>query len=386
MHHPVSAAILLVGTWCRVMIDQWQEPRADWLPLALAVFRFGMRDGPGSNALHKPYFLTAAEFALIASRARLITLLESKPLTKLTAEDIALIASRSRARLIKLLESTTLTDGEFRKIVATPPSRAELTSLLRERAGAREATIDAAQGNFSFDFYERGRGAQCIGGPPWAILAPPHSSIDHDPRRDAEALFNKNGFGVRSADEEEAARYAKQSHAVQEATGLVWRQYMLRAFDRAIAARRVLLFARIETAWAPFRQLPADLWPSLDVLDWQIGLAGDPGGGLYYAIHAASETPVEKAQVSDETETASQQLTNSSRRQSNQGALDAAIRKRLDEGEQPGLTVPWEQFCDAVLDDTNGWVDRKQRRAKRSYGDKTIKRIVKEQRRDKQDK
>ena len=70
----------------------------------------------------------------------------------------------------------------------------------------------------------------------------------------------------------------------------------------------------------------------------------------------------------------------------NKSALAAAIKKRLSAGENPAATVPWDQFCDAVRDDTNGWVDRKQRKFKWGYGDKTIKRIVKQVERDKRDK
>jgi hypothetical protein len=57
-------------------------------------------------------------------------------------------------------------------------------------------------------------------------------------------------------------------------------------------------------------------------------------------------------------------------------ARDAAISNRLTRGEQPGSTVPWKQFCDSVRDDCDGWADRKQKRPKRGFGDRTIKRVA----------
>jgi hypothetical protein len=44
---------------------------------------------------------------------------------------------------------------------------------------------------------------------------------------------------------------------------------------------------------------------------------------------------------------------------------------------QPGRTVPWDAFCDTIRDNCDGWRDRKDRKPKRGFGDKTIKRFVK---------
>jgi hypothetical protein len=70
----------------------------------------------------------------------------------------------------------------------------------------------------------------------------------------------------------------------------------------------------------------------------------------------------------------------------NERALAAAIKKRLSAGEEPGVTVQWNQFCDAIRDAADGWADPKKTKLKRGYGDKTIKRIVAQVRMDKQDK
>jgi hypothetical protein len=70
---------------------------------------------------------------------------------------------------------------------------------------------------------------------------------------------------------------------------------------------------------------------------------------------------------------------------SDQNALVAAVTKQLA-GAQPGRTVPWTAFCDAVRDECDVWTDRPHRIAKRGYSDKTIHRIVTELRRLKPDK
>ncbi len=40
-------------------------------------------------------------------------------------------------------------------------------------------------------------------------------------------------------------------------------------------------------------------------------------------------------------------------------ALAVAVAKRLDDGDQPGRTVQWKTFCDAVRDDCAGWTNLK---------------------------
>jgi hypothetical protein len=56
--------------------------------------------------------------------------------------------------------------------------------------------------------------------------------------------------------------------------------------------------------------------------------------------------------------------------------LAAAITRRLAEGDRPGVTVQWKQFCDRVRDDLGGWADRKNGRPKRGYSQKSIQRAV----------
>ena len=80
-----------------------------------------------------------------------------------------------------------------------------------------------------------------------------------DPMVAAETGTNAEGF-VR-IDDEQAARQSNRYRAVREAAGLVWRQFMLRAFDRAVSTKAIVLYARRETVSADFEQLPSDVWP-----------------------------------------------------------------------------------------------------------------------------
>jgi hypothetical protein len=168
---------------------------------------------------------------------------------------------------------------------ATAMSLPRLHAILKETSGATRVEIDPSLSTFTFQFVHRG---SIWSGPPWELL----ENIDgpkpsHDPRADAEALFNTGGF-VR-ASPEEAEKAQLEFSAVCKSTGLVWRQLMLREFDRAIAANEVALHARVGSAIVPFSALPSDVWPMLTVLDWQNAIARDPEGILFYSVHAHRE-------------------------------------------------------------------------------------------------
>jgi hypothetical protein len=121
----------------------------------------------------------------------------------------------------------------------------------------------------------------------------PEAPLAIDPRVEAAALFNKEGL-VRISDED-AEYAAQQNRAVREATGLVWRQYMLRAFDRSVAEGGVKIFARVQSTLAPYRELPRDLWARLDVFEWQQGEARDPEGTVYHSIRAVASSAAPSA-------------------------------------------------------------------------------------------
>ena len=165
---------------------------------------------------------------------------------------------------------------------ATASSLPKLLAVLKETSGATRVEIDPALFTFTFHFIQSG---SCWGGPPWALI----ESIDEpktslDPRASAEAFFTKDGLVRVSPEETERARL--EFDAVRRATGLVWRQFMLREFDRAIGANEVASYARIGSAIAPFSALPSDVWRMLTILDWQNAIAHDPEATLLYSVHA----------------------------------------------------------------------------------------------------
>lgn len=206
------------------MPEKSSKPKAGWLPLAKAVFRFGMAD----------------------------------------EEEAAAISS---------------SENGTREATAMPIAKME--AVLKEHSGAVHVEIDPAQCTFVFQFFHNGA---IWGGPPWELLEDIHGARpSHDPRADAEALFNKEDL-VRASDEE-AEQGLREHDAVRRATGLVWRQYMLHEFSRAVAANEIVLFARVGSAIAPYDALPFDVWPLLTILDSQNAIARDPEGLLVYSLH-----------------------------------------------------------------------------------------------------
>jgi hypothetical protein len=246
-----AAATCVLRVWrCALSKKQWGQPELDWLPLSRAVFTFGVAEEGISDALH------------------------DKPLHELT-------------------------EAEMAETHATSFSVRVLTRMLEEKTGARKAEINPTSCTFSFSFDIDGV-ASLMSGPPWAIIEEPReTAASFDPRLDAEALFNTEGF-VRIGDEE-AVSHAEQLDAVRKATGLVWRQFMLRAFDRAVSTGAVVLFARIQATSAPFERLPADVWPLLNVVDWQNGVAVAPDRTAYWSIHVRPRRADQAAAVSSAT-------------------------------------------------------------------------------------
>jgi hypothetical protein len=165
---------------------------------------------------------------------------------------------------------------------AVSASLDELTELLKEQTGAYEALIDRETGCFRFSFPDGTTGG---GSPPAILQSYEDGPKEMAPELEAELLSNTEGF-VRIG-EEEAAQKNKRWQLIYRATGLVWRQYMVRAFCRAVEAREAIPYARVQSLTAPFEPLPSDVWPALNVLDWQIGTAVDDAGTFYWSIHVA---------------------------------------------------------------------------------------------------
>src|SRR5436190_13916904 len=127
-----------------------------------------------------------------------------------------------------------------------------------------------------------------MGGPPWTILSADTAIKPDPPVAAAETATNAEGF-VR-IDDAQTARQSSRYRAVREATGLVWRQFMLRIFDRAVSSGAVVLYARKQSVSADIEQLPRDVWPLLEIADWQNGSAVGPGGATYWSIHVQPST------------------------------------------------------------------------------------------------
>ena len=82
-----------------------------------------------------------------------------------------------------------------------------------------------------------------------------------------------NGLSHISIGAEEALRCEQEQERARRATGLVFRQYMVRGFDRAVSTNAIVLYGRLGAVSADFRRLPADVWPLLEVADWENGVA-----------------------------------------------------------------------------------------------------------------
>ena len=217
--------------------NEGAEPKVDWLPIRLAVFKFGMADDDQVSGL------------------------QEKPLDELS-------------------------DSEINNLGPMLYSRSQLTRLLEAKSGANTATIDTTFGKFSFQLAD----GSTIAGTPWAILrVSKKTDTDIDPRIYAESLFNREGL-VRVNDEE-VVKNTKQFDAVRRATGLVWRQSMLGMFDRSVSIGSLVLYARPGSITADFERLPSDVWPLLEVTDWEDGVAAAPDRAVYWSIHVGPSNP-----------------------------------------------------------------------------------------------
>ena len=119
----------------------------------------------------------------------------------------------------------------------------QLAELLKEKSGATTAKIDPRAATFTFTFRASRRGAVCYGGSPWLLLEE-IKPVASDPRHDSRSSFCEGGFRSRMS-ESDAANEAHRSKSIREATGLVWRQFLLRDSPRAVATGEAVLLARI---------------------------------------------------------------------------------------------------------------------------------------------
>jgi hypothetical protein len=150
---------------------------------------------------------------------------------------------------------------------------------LARRSKTRQIRIDPNTLEFSFRLVHYG---VWIFGPPWEIL------------RETPVVPNlrfKLGSAEGRMDEEWNVRLRRRYEVLRWATGYVWHQLMLPPFRRAVSEGAVVLYARPKTLSAPFEQLTADVWPSLEKsVDWASGVAFARDGSPYHSIHVAPTT------------------------------------------------------------------------------------------------
>lgn len=145
-----------------------------------------------------------------------------------------------------------------------PETLRDLADVLKTESGALDATIRPSSCIFSFHFFEKG--SISVDGTPWAIVRDCSNSAEED----GSVLWKAHPASIRAA--------------VCKATTLVWHKLIFPAFGRAVSQGHVNLYARLQRISAPLEPLPADVWPLLNVSDWQRGVAVGPEGTLYWAI------------------------------------------------------------------------------------------------------
>jgi hypothetical protein len=208
---------------------KWTEPEAEWVPLKQAIFRFGVADAENG-----------------------------------TASDL------SNAQLYELKEA------EIGVSVIALLSLAQLTEVLKDKSGASTAAIDVPTSTFSIHFAE-GR-TRSFKGAPWELLNEiPHRVIYPDTYTSHMHTFSL---------EQDFEEKAKRGNAVRAAINLVWLRLMIPAFNRAIETGKVALYARSRIDSVYFERLPDHIWPLINVVDWDHGVAMAVDRTTFWHIHA----------------------------------------------------------------------------------------------------
>ena len=162
-------------------------------------------------------------------------------------------------------------------------NHADLCELLRSNTKARSAEIDSATTSFRFTFHTKGAGAVCMGGPPWELIKEVKTAISKKRAADNKAA---TGSGFKLVNHIDPAAIV-QHRLIRASAGLVWHQYMLRDFDRAVAAGTVIVWARVGHLQSGFSPLAPDIWPLLTIVDWINGVAIGPDEVVYYSLHGS---------------------------------------------------------------------------------------------------
>ena len=160
-------------------------------------------------------------------------------------------------------------------------SLAKLARVLLEKSKTEELKIDPVHHSFQF----RVGPSSWIGGVPWEFLDELKTEIQfkHTPgtygiRDDPKSRNLINWAFIHRMS-------AQQVLALRDATVTVWQDTMLHCFDQAVSAKKLTLYARIESAPELYQRIPSESWPILKVVNWQHGAAVAPGGTGYLSIH-----------------------------------------------------------------------------------------------------
>lgn len=280
------------------MQQKLHSPLKEWVPLGRAVFIWAFRERENAAPEAEKSFLD------------------------LTSDDIAELANR-------------------------PLSKFEMEQLLKEKTGAIETQIDIENATFSFSF-KLSSGAMTTGGPPWSLLRTGDSLPEPtEGVVEFSELMNSDTTKVGlTRIETPGPTFAKE---IRFATGVVWRQFMLHAFDRAVASGDLLLYARPRNDSEAFSVLPTDLWPRLEVIDWGKGDAIAASGTAYWSIHAQL-TPELKAEATSESKPLSEKK--GWKRESAKRAIEALY----------GGQVPRELQNKVLCKEVNDWLSADERR------------------------
>ncbi len=168
------------------------------------------------------------------------------------------------------------------------PNNADLCELLKSNTKARSAEIDLEATSFRFTFHTKATGAACVGGPPWELIKEVKKGARKRRAADSKAVVGSGFKIVRKVD----PAAISQHRLIRAAASLVWHQYMLRDFDRAVAAGTVNIWARVGHLQSGFSALAPDIWPLLTIVDWVNGVAIGPNDAVYYSLHGSRASTV----------------------------------------------------------------------------------------------
>jgi hypothetical protein len=191
-------------------------------------------------------------------------------------------------------EQLSLMEAE---IAASSPlsfSLNQLTRVLKDKSCAIHAEIDTLTSTFSFlvPVFPEGS-TRSIKGTPWELLQNIQEvDLIEKPGPPSHGSVTLYSPGFREN--------AKQLNMVRTAIDAVWSKLMLGAFNRAISGGTVALYARPHITSELFRRLPEHVWPLLNVVDWDNGVAKALDHTTFWSIYAEGVTLIRSGELEAE--------------------------------------------------------------------------------------